>query len=238
LIRVQLIDLERANGETFTSAKREGFDAVDLRTVADKHFTGERPGDTLRQAAQLALQHQLSIASVTIENAIVHTADPAAEEHQRSIISAAIRSAGTINASLSTVAPPPVTSDDPNCTPMAYAIALNAVHRCLTLFREEAEIAGVILAVRAPYCGCLLSPVEVRDLIDSVNACSVGICLDLPTLEACGRLQDWLDTLKHRIVAVRLSGDALARYAPQIESVAADPWVAIVDPHPDAPPAN
>lgn len=229
MIRVQVIDLAGADAAVLSAAQSNGFDAIELRTVADKDFTGEQLAAALQRTADVATGLQMTIASVTLADAVIHASDPSAKEHQRSILAAAIRSAGAINALLCILTPPPVTATATDRTPTSYNNALNATHRCLTQFQEEAEAVGVTLAVRAPYRGCLLSPVEVRELIDSVNAVSVGVCLDVRAIEFAGRLEDWLDTLRRRVVAVRLSPDTLSRYAKQIESTAADPCVAIVD---------
>jgi len=84
-----------------------------------------------------------------------------------------------------------------------YQDALNFAYQLLRAARFEAEAAGVVVAVEAAHDGCLLSPVELRELIDAVNSWVVGACLDVDRVRTVGEPIDWLTTLTHRVKAVR-----------------------------------
>ena len=56
--------------------------------------------------------------------------------------------------------------------------------------------------------GCLLSPVELREIIDNANSWAVGSVVDADRVAAGGCVEDWVRTLAHRIHAVRLAGDS------------------------------
>jgi len=84
-----------------------------------------------------------------------------------------------------------------------YQDALNFAYELLQRVRFEAEATGVAVALEAAKEGCLLSPVEVRELIDAVNSSAVGVCLDVGRIGAFGSPLDWIHTLHRRIQAVR-----------------------------------
>lgn len=90
----------------------------------------------------------------------------------------------------------------------SYQDAVNFVHVLLAEIRPVVESAGVVLAIEAGRGGVLLSPVEMRDLIDGANSPALGVCLDVPTLTRVGSPLDWIETLQGLVHAVRVVGDA------------------------------
>ena len=89
-----------------------------------------------------------------------------------------------------------------------YQEGLQFAYELLHRVRFEAEAAGVALALEAPSAGCLLSPVELREIIDAANSWAVGAVIDLRRLALFGSPADWLTTLKHRVHGVRLDDAA------------------------------
>ena len=101
---------------------------------------------------------------------------------------------------------PPVRRNREDHGFVRYQDALNFTHTLLRRIRLEAESSGVAVALEAATGGCLLSPVELREIIDSANSWAVGACVDVGRIGALGSPADWLDTLKHRLHSVRLPG--------------------------------
>lgn len=100
-----------------------------------------------------------------------------------------------------------------------YQDTLNFTYELLHRLRLEAEAAGVALAVEAPACGALLSPVELRETIDAANSWAVGACVDCDRVAKIGESPaDWLATLGHRVHAVRLPSSEVP--SPHLESAA------------------
>ena len=196
----------------------------------------------MQRAAAHAARHDLQIASLTLLELATGFADPDNEERPclRSQMAAAIHAAAAVGATVCTFEPPRVAdAADPT---RSYRDALNSTYHLLMGLREEAEAAGLTFAVRAPWRGVLRSPVELRELVDSVHAHCVGVCVDARALGDAGSLDDWLGTLRHRVVAVRLADTTEAtlihrdRWPPdfwRIESAAAEPCLAVLDPDPD-----
>ena len=91
---------------------------------------------------------------------------------------------------------PASSGPDDTCS---YVHALNGTHAALQRLRFVAERRGVSIAITAARNRFLLSPVELRDLIDEQHAPSVGACLDVAACAAVGRPEDWIDALGPRI---------------------------------------
>ena len=88
-----------------------------------------------------------------------------------------------------------------------YAEALHATLESLRTLARPVECAGVAVAVEAAADGFLLSPMELRELLDLVNRPEICACLDVPRTARIGRVEDWIGTLCHRIGCVRWSAD-------------------------------
>ena len=91
-----------------------------------------------------------------------------------------------------------------------YQEALNFAYHLLHGARYEAEATGVALALEAATGGCLLSPVELREIIDAANSWAVGACVDVVRMARIGQPEDWLATLGHRVHSVRVWTDGPA----------------------------
>ncbi len=85
-----------------------------------------------------------------------------------------------------------------------YQQALNFAYALLRRLRFESEATGVALAIEAGGDGTLLSPVELRELIDEANSWAVGVCIDVGRIARFALPSDWLLTLRHRVQAVRI----------------------------------
>ncbi len=91
----------------------------------------------------------------------------------------------------------------------SYQEHLNFTGALLHEARLEAGSAGLALAIEPAVGGGLLSPVELRELIDGAYAASVGVCLDVARLGQWGSAADWIETLCHRVCLVRLPFDMM-----------------------------
>jgi len=99
--------------------------------------------------------------------------------------------------------PDPTTDSGTAVAFARYQDHLNFAFQVLHRLRFSAERSGVALAVEGAAGGGLLSPVELREIIDEANSFSVGVCLDVDRIAQVGSTADWITTLRHRIRAVR-----------------------------------
>lgn len=82
-----------------------------------------------------------------------------------------------------------------------------AFSRSLSAFREIAPIAeelGVTIGIENIWNHFLLSPVEMKDLIDSIHSEAVGAYLDIGNVYPWGYPEHWIRTLGHRIKRVHV----------------------------------
>lgn len=88
----------------------------------------------------------------------------------------------------------------------SYQHGLNFAYGLLRNIRLDAENAGVVVALEGACGGCLLSPVELREIIDCANSWAVGACIDVQRIASFSSPADWIRTLRSRVHAVRASG--------------------------------
>jgi len=115
-----------------------------------------------------------------------------------------LRAAASLGAKVLNVGIPPVQQGCQGRSFARYQEGLNFAYELLHRVRHEAEATGVAVALEAADGGCLLSPVEVREIIDAANSWAVGACVDAARIALFGAPADWVRTLRHRVQAVRL----------------------------------
>lgn len=103
-------------------------------------------------------------------------------------------------------APPTAPTPDAPVAFARYQDHLNFAFQLLHRLRFTAERTGVALAIEGGVGGGLLSPVELREIVDEANSRAVGVCIDTERVAAIGSPADWIDTLRHRVHAVRFGG--------------------------------
>lgn len=89
-----------------------------------------------------------------------------------------------------------------------YPETLQATHQGLRALAQPAARLGVAIGVEVAVDGFLLSPAEVRELLELVGSPLVGACLDPSAISRASRPMDWVQTLRHRIVCVRMGPDS------------------------------
>ncbi len=119
-------------------------------------------------------------------------------------VSALLRLAATCHATCLNLTLPPVDGCQGGAGFSRYQDGLNFAYRVLYDLRHEAESAGVAIAIEAATGGGLLSPVELREIINQANSPGVGACLDVARVSRVGIVEDWITTLGYRIKSVRV----------------------------------
>ncbi len=131
-------------------------------------------------------------------------------------VAALLHEAAKIRATCLNLMIPPVAHTSGQVAFSRYQDALNLAYTLLHKLRHEAEATGVALALEAAANRSLLSPVELREIIDGANSWAVGVCIDVDRIAQLGCPIDWIKTLRHRVHTVRLSDAQLA--APRSET--------------------
>ncbi len=123
-------------------------------------------------------------------------------------VSALLRLAATCRATCLNLTLPPVDGCEGGTGFSRYQDGLNFAYRILYDLRHEAEGAGVGVAIEAATGGGLLSPVELREIINQANSSGVGVCLDVTHVSRVGVVEDWIATLGYRVKSVRVGSSA------------------------------
>lgn len=89
--------------------------------------------------------------------------------------------------------------------PASYQARYDFMSCVLRGVRFDAEASGARIAFEVGQPGGLVSPLEVRDLIDTVNSSAVGVTVDLSGVRDLRPACDWVDSLTRRLFAIRLS---------------------------------
>ena len=190
LLRVEPSDTPDSVTTAIANALSNGFDGVEI-VLPD---VGESPAvpDAKADAGVIAVAAACKSTDV---------ADGLAE------VSALLRLAATCQATCLNLTLPPVDGCQGGAGFSRYQDGLNFAHRVLYDLRHEAESAGVAIAIEAATGGGLLSPVELREIINQANSSGVGACLDVARVSRVGVVEDWIATLGYRIKSVRVELD-------------------------------
>lgn len=186
------------------SASKRGAAAVGLRLGNADVVHPDTPRDAclaVRRAVAAASQ-RISAAWLPVDPH-VHFGTGDATAFTRSVerTAAALQRAAWLGAETLVIVPAVVgaheeTGGGPACS---YADALNGTHSALQALRFATERCGVSVSLLAGVHRFLLSPVEVRELIDEQHSSWIGACVDLMDGAAAGWPSDWIRTLGRRV---------------------------------------
>jgi hexulose-6-phosphate isomerase len=172
-----------------------------------------------------AIAHKVRLAAlslVPVEGVHFGAADVHARKRSIERTATALELARALGAEVLLVAPAVVGgAAESSCC--SYSDRLNGTHAALLELRFDAERAGVGIALLAPANRFLLSPVELRELIDAQSSPLVGACLSVPGVSGVGAVGDWIRTLGHRIKAVQLDDPGDSGWRPGADDIA--PWI-------------
>jgi len=138
------------------------------------------------------------VASLTPQAHFGHSEASARNQAMGHVLAALERTAWLGARVLVLDAPAIVAAD---CT---YAAALNGIHAALQRLRLAAQRFGVELAIAAPQPRFLLSPVELRNLLDQQQDSHTTAALNVPACQQIGFPEDWIHCLGWRIGCILL----------------------------------
>ena len=97
----------------------------------------------------------------------------------------------------------------------SYEQSLYHLFVSLKSLAAHAEKKSLHLALETPGSGLLLSPLELRELIDQINNPYIGVCLNPHYIEQNTNPFDWLTILNSRIIILHLPVEILSKDFPQ-----------------------
>jgi L-ribulose-5-phosphate 3-epimerase len=198
------------------SAALAGFEAVELTMGLEGLLTTLTPDDQCRQIARVFQDAGLKIASLATAlfwRVNYGDPDPAVRQQAKDLTRTGLEKAAALGTDALLVVPAVVGTWNEPAPQVGYADALVRSFEMLGQLREDAEDRGVHIAIENVPSRFLLSPVEMRDLIDRVNSPWVGAYFDVGNAVAFGYPQDWISVLGRRIVRVHAKDCDLNRGA-------------------------
>jgi len=195
-------------GEAARAAREAGFAAIEPTLDAEGELTPTRDEAACRRVGEAIREAGLEVASLACGlfwKTHYASPDPAVRTRARELTIAGLDRARWLGAPALLVVPAVVGHFQKPTQPVAgYADALVYAYEALRELSFEAEARAVTIAIENVWNQFLLSPVEMRELIDRVNSPWVGVYLDVGNVLKFGFPQDWIDTLGWRTARVHV----------------------------------
>ncbi|MGB2987828.1 MAG: TIM barrel protein [Phycisphaerae bacterium] len=184
--------------EQYGGAVTAGFDGIELALHATGNGGSRVAADDEPDLATGTVEDNLEIGVVAARCFATDIAAAAAE------VTTLIKNAASLHAQCLNLTIPPIAraAGDEGFT--SYQDSLNFAYKLLDRTRFEAEATGVAVALEAGADGGLLSPVELREIIDAANSWAVGACIDVTRIARFGSPVDWIKTLRCGVHTVRV----------------------------------
>lgn len=191
--------------EAFKLAKDAGFDGVELNIEEEGNPPYSLSIDASEEEVQKIREtaEKVGILLGTTSSGIhwrYRFTSPQEETRKKAIeqTKKRLRINKWLGAKVLLVVPGAVSEEEP------YDLAIERAKECIAQLVEEAEKQGVILAIENVWNKMLLSPLEMRDFVDSFGSEWVGAYFDVGNVLAFGFPQQWIRILGKRISAVHV----------------------------------
>jgi len=193
--------------EIASRCAQAGFEALELAWRQDGELTDRTSKADCQAIARQVTDRGLKIASLATGmywQTNFASPDPTDRARARDLTLAALDRAAWLDAGAILCIPAVVGAWNAKRLQVPYEDAMARSCEALTTLAPEAEARGVVIAIENVWNKFLLSPLEMRDLINRVNSPWVGVYFDVGNVVAFGYPEDWIRTLGHRIARVHL----------------------------------
>lgn len=194
--------VDRDPDTCFALAKQHGFEGVEpvLGNVGPVQYTSTKH-DMLALRAK-AEQYGLSLYSLVCdqcwEDALSST-DPARQDRARKRIEKQVELAAYLGCSTVLILPGIVEGFNPDDEVVPYDVVYERAFKGVQSLIPVAEQYGITLALENVWNKCFLSPLEMRDFIDSFHHPLVKAYFDVGNVLINGYPEHWINILSHRI---------------------------------------
>ncbi len=182
-----------------------GFAGLYLRLAADFPALAQ-PQEAEVEAFLRQLQEQSIAAAVVAAEGLDLFRLAAGRENQEEVerlFTPLLELAGRLNPEAAVVIPAPAMRAEEEAG-FSYERAFHQLFLRLEGLTAAAQRRRVNLALENPGGHLLLSPLELRDLIDQINSPHLGICFNPGQARRLGEPLDWAEILNHRILAAKV----------------------------------
>lgn len=192
--------------ESFALAKRAGFDGVEIDLSEDgelSYTTSEREIAGIKRAADNSGIELYSVASGLYWKYSLTDNDSAMRAKAEATVRRQIDVASALNCDTILVVPGAVSvSFAPELGVVDYSTAYNRSAEALTRLAPHAAAAKVSIGIENVWNNFLLSPLEMKGLIDLVGSEYVGSYFDVGNVLYSGYPEQWIKILGSRIKKV------------------------------------
>lgn len=191
----------------FDEAARLGFDGVQLFVSPEGYLSLESDGNRAGAIARRARAAGIALTSLEIEPFSFSLTDDDRQVRRQGedTVRRAMRLAAAMEAPGVLVIPGYVGLPwDPSVKPVRYDLAYDRLSESLKTLGPTAEEIGLQLLIENIWNMFLLSPLEMRALIDDVQSPNVGVLFDTGNIVQFGFPEQWIRILGPRIKEVHL----------------------------------
>jgi L-ribulose-5-phosphate 3-epimerase len=194
--------------EAMRKAKDAGFDAIELCFEEEGDTSFDATAEDLAEVAAAARSVGIEIASVATGvfwKYSLTSDEENTREKAKEMVRTMLRIAQHLGTDAILVIPGAVLVPWlPDSEVVPYATAHERARDAIGDLAGEAEKAKVAIAVENVWNGMFLSPVELRDFIDSIGSDYVGAYFDVGNCIGTGCPEDWIRILGGRIKRVHM----------------------------------
>lgn len=181
--------------------KESGFDSIEFNMDFEGALTPATSDAEVQQIRREAdaLSIELSSLSTGVywQKPFTHP-DPKVREESLELCRQQLRLAQALGVDAILVVPGLVAPDVP------YDVAYDRARAALQQLAPEAERRKVAIAIENVWNRFLLSPLEMRDLVDQIGSAYIGVYFDAGNILAYGYPQHWIAILGERIKRVHV----------------------------------
>ena len=191
----------------FDAAVEAGFEAVQLYVEREGYLSLASDLRVAEDIAARAARAGVALASLEIAPFQYSFTDPDPEvrEDAKRVVCRALEIAATMGLPGVLVIPGYVGLPwDPSVEPIPYDQAYERTRAGLMEVAPDAERLGALVLIENVWNRFLLSPLEVRTLIDEVDSSHVGVLLDTGNVVLFGYPEQWIRILGNRVREVHL----------------------------------
>ena len=189
-------------------ASKAGYDSIELSLDAKGPLSLESSEEQIRAFRTLADELNLEISSLASGlywDFPLTSDDEQIREKAKEIVRFQLKAATYLGVDAILVVPGCVGADFiPGCKVVPYDVAYDRALEAMKELAPDAEAAGVVIAMENVWNKFLLSPLEMRDIIDKIGSDYVKAYFDIGNVVVNGYPEHWVRILGKRIARVHV----------------------------------
>jgi sugar phosphate isomerase/epimerase len=165
---------------------------------------------TVAQFQRFAQNHHLRLSGLILPASEISIGTSLDERRNSAVVAAtnALDVASKLGVSTVTIPPAVVRNTESRRLENRYEDAFRHAIVELSELRHLAATKSVRLDCRVAHAGFLTSPMDARDFLDRCNSAWVGARINASAVRSIGVVEDWLQTLGHRVFTIELNEPA------------------------------